>query len=174
MRYAVIENGIVANIALADAEYAAEMGWIEAGDATIGMTYDGTAFGPAPAPSIDDARATAWAAVKLRRAQLEFGGCDTPFGRVQTDPESTTKINGLTTLALIAQAGGQPFEVGFSMADNSVVVLDATEAITMGATVGGYVGAVYAHSFALRAQIDAAVDLAALAAIDLLLGWPGA
>ncbi len=48
MRYAIIEDGVVINIAEADADFADAMGWIEAPDAAIGMTYDGTAFGPAP------------------------------------------------------------------------------------------------------------------------------
>lgn len=29
MRYAIIENGVVTNVVLADAEYAAQQGWIE-------------------------------------------------------------------------------------------------------------------------------------------------
>lgn len=32
MRYAIIENGLVANVALADADYAAQQGWIECPD----------------------------------------------------------------------------------------------------------------------------------------------
>lgn len=47
-RYAIIENGIVANIALADGPLADN--WIEATDAAqIGGAYDGT-FHPAPPP----------------------------------------------------------------------------------------------------------------------------
>lgn len=48
MRFAIIENGIVANIAVADGPLADN--WIEAPDeAQIGGAYDGT-FHPAPPP----------------------------------------------------------------------------------------------------------------------------
>ena len=59
MRYAIIENGIVANIALADAAFADEMGWVEAPEAAIGMTWDGAAFGPAPTPTPEEIAAEA-------------------------------------------------------------------------------------------------------------------
>lgn len=40
MRYAIIENGTVVNIVVAEPEYAAEMGWIAATEqACIGGTY---------------------------------------------------------------------------------------------------------------------------------------
>ena len=59
-RYAIIENGLVANVVVADAEFAAQNGWIACPDAGPGWQYDGTAFTeldsileptPAPAPT---------------------------------------------------------------------------------------------------------------------------
>ena len=59
-RYAIIENGVVTNVVLAEAEFAAEQGWIECQDASPGWKYDGTTFTesdlvvapePAPAPT---------------------------------------------------------------------------------------------------------------------------
>tara|TARA_R110000868_G_scaffold409020_1_gene693684 strand:+ start:70 stop:315 length:246 start_codon:yes stop_codon:yes gene_type:complete len=59
-RYAVIENGLVANVVVADAEFAAQNGWIACPDAGPGWKYDGVAFTepdpipeptPAPAPT---------------------------------------------------------------------------------------------------------------------------
>jgi hypothetical protein len=43
-RYAIIENGLVTNVVLADAEFAAEQGWIECPNAGPGWKYDGTTF----------------------------------------------------------------------------------------------------------------------------------
>jgi len=43
-RYAIIENGLVTNVVLADAEFAAEQGWIECPTAGPGWKYDGTTF----------------------------------------------------------------------------------------------------------------------------------
>ncbi|MXO73588.1 hypothetical protein [Alteraurantiacibacter buctensis] len=51
-RYAIIENGNVANVALADAEFAAEQGWIAAPDSVApGWSYDGQEFVPPPDPA---------------------------------------------------------------------------------------------------------------------------
>jgi len=53
MKYAIIENGIVANVAEAEADFAAEQGWIElTGGAGIGWTYEGGAFIAPPAQPV--------------------------------------------------------------------------------------------------------------------------
>jgi hypothetical protein len=47
MRYAIIENGVVSNVVVADAEYAAQQGWITCPDAGPGWTYaDGVFTAP--------------------------------------------------------------------------------------------------------------------------------
>ena len=43
-RYAIIENGLVVNVVVADAEFAAEQGWVECPDAGPGWTYAGGVF----------------------------------------------------------------------------------------------------------------------------------
>lgn len=49
MRYAIIENGVVMNVAVADAEFAAAQGWIACeGIVQPGDLYDGQMFTPAP------------------------------------------------------------------------------------------------------------------------------
>jgi hypothetical protein len=49
MKYAIIENQVVANIVLADAEYAQSQGWVElTGDAAIGWGYVNEQFVPPP------------------------------------------------------------------------------------------------------------------------------
>jgi hypothetical protein len=59
-RYAIIENGLVTNVVLADADLASQSGWIECPNAGPGWKYDGTTFTepdpvpepePAPAPT---------------------------------------------------------------------------------------------------------------------------
>jgi len=56
-RYAIIEDGVVTNVALADAEYAAQQGWIDCPDAGPYWTYADGVFTapvvvePTPAPS---------------------------------------------------------------------------------------------------------------------------
>lgn len=50
MRAAIIENGVVVNIAEADADFAEAQGWIVSETAAIGDTWDGVAFAKPPAP----------------------------------------------------------------------------------------------------------------------------
>ena len=50
MRYAIIESGTVTNVVLADAEYAAQQGWIACPDAGPTWTYaDGVFTAPVEA-----------------------------------------------------------------------------------------------------------------------------
>ena len=68
MRYAIIENKVVANIVLADAEYAQSQGWIAAPDNVgIGWGYvDGEFVEPAPQPLPVPSQIT------MRQARLEL------------------------------------------------------------------------------------------------------
>jgi len=59
MRYAIIKDGVVDNVVLAEPEYAAEQGWIDCPEAGPGWTYADGVFTapvvveptPAPAPT---------------------------------------------------------------------------------------------------------------------------
>ncbi len=67
MIYAIIENGIVANIAIATPEVAADRGWIECPEGVgIGWTFDGAGVPLPPAP---DAKGEA---AKVRSARNEL------------------------------------------------------------------------------------------------------
>jgi hypothetical protein len=44
MRYAIIENGLVTNVVVADAQIAAENGWIDCPDAGPGWAYANGVF----------------------------------------------------------------------------------------------------------------------------------
>jgi len=50
MRAAIIQDGIVINIAEADADFAEAQGWIVSDDAAIGDTWDGESFIKPPTP----------------------------------------------------------------------------------------------------------------------------
>jgi len=44
MRYAIIKNGAVINVTVAEADFARQQGWIRSDEATIGDIYDGEGF----------------------------------------------------------------------------------------------------------------------------------
>lgn len=124
--------------------------------------------------TLDQAQREKWERTKALRATSENGGAETPVGRVQTDDESKMKINGLVTMALVANGNNQPFSESFTLADNSVVTLDGTTTIQMGVAVGQHVSAAHARSRELRDQIfatDATIET--VQAIDVTTGWPG-
>lgn len=64
MRAAIIENGTVINIVVAEPDFAAEQGWIVSETAQIGDLWDGEAFAPPPVEFDYDAQ---WAIVRAER-----------------------------------------------------------------------------------------------------------
>lgn len=123
--------------------------------------------------TLDQVQARKWDQVKSLRREKELAGADTPIGVVQSDDLSKVKINGLVTMAMIANLNQQPFDESFTLADNSIVALDATTAITMGVAVAQHVSAAHARARQLRDEIyaaDATVD--SVQAIDITTGWP--
>lgn len=147
-------------------------------DCTLGheLTADEIAALPPPAlQSIDDRKASLWIEAKrLREALTDTPGAEaeTPFGTVQVDAKSKQNVNGLVTMALIAQGASAQFSSDFTLADNSVVTLDAPKMIGLGVAIGRYVDAVYSHARVLRDALVKAVDHKELDAIDVTAGWP--
>lgn len=118
------------------------------------------------------AKIDASAAVMRLRDKFEFGGCMTPLGRFDTDADSQRKVNRSVMSALISQVSGQPFTVDWTMEDNSEVTHDAPAMIAAGVAVDQHGSACHDRCITLKAAIDAAPDMAALAAIDIEEGWP--
>lgn len=112
------------------------------------------------------------AEVNALRLRHETGGCATPLGRMDTDADSQRKVNGSVTMALIAQAAGRPFSIDWTMADNTTLAHDGPAMIAAGVAVGQHVSACHERALELKAAIETAADMAALAAIDIEQGWP--
>lgn len=116
MNYAIIENGVVANIALADSPLAPN--WVQSDAAKIGDLYDGVSFTtPPPAPKTRDElkaqREAAVAAIKVTtQAGNTFDGDEVSQGRMSR--------------AIIALSTGLAPSVNWVLADNTVI--DATAA----------------------------------------------
>lgn len=128
--------------------------------------------GGVPVESLAAARVRAWERAKAARDAAEFGGCETPSGRADTSRDSIMRLNGAVAAAQIALAAGQPFSLDWTLADNSVVALDAPATIALGLAAMAHIVACHERGRELRAAIAGAADLAALAAIDVTAGWP--
>lgn len=124
---------------------------------------------------LDEAKAALWTRAKaIRESIADAPGAlvATPFGTVQSDATSQRNINGMVTMALIAQGMGAPFSEAFTLADNSVVTLSAPQMIGLGVAVGQHVASAYARGRVIRDAIESAADHAALSAIDVEADWP--
>jgi hypothetical protein len=123
---------------------------------------------------LEDLQADLWKSVKAMRADKKAAGTPIPgIGTVQTDDVSTQNITGLVTMAQIAASTQQPFSEPFTLADNTVVDLDAAQMVALGVAVGKYVSDVYAKARELREVIHASdVTPADLSALDITVGWP--
>ena len=168
-RYAIIENGTVANIALSTKALAENWKFItKAADVQKGDTYDGKDFAR-PVPSLDDAKLAAWAQAKAKRDATIDGGAAVPgIGTFDSDEASRTNIIGSVLMALIAEINLQPFAVKWTLADNTVAVLDAAQMIAVGAAVFQHVAGVHETAQVTRAEIEAAKDHTEIPKIDEL------
>lgn len=118
-------------------------------------------------PSLAERRQELWSAAKVRRRRAEQAGCETPFGRVQTDIESRSLIS---TYAAGAPSSG--WSIDFMLADNTEVTLDGDAVRTVNLAVMDHLGACHANAQRLRAEIDSAASTEALQAINIDAGWP--
>lgn len=121
------------------------------------------------APQLEEAKVRRWALVKLQREEfisrpIELAG----IGKFDADTKSAENIKGAVQLAILAQAAGQAFHVDWTMFDNSVRRLDASEVIALGLALGERVDQSHQIARTLRADIEAAQTGAQLEVIS----WP--
>lgn len=128
-RYAVIEDGVVANVVMA---FVPRDGWQQSDTAQIGDTWDGAEFAAHPTDADVNAE-------RDRRLTQPFTFNGTQFG---FGPESKTRISGAATLAGFALgAGAQPGDLlwhggdtpfSWIADDNTLVTMDAPTAFAFG------------------------------------------
>jgi len=99
MKYAIIENSKVVNIAVSETPLAEN--WVEAGSAKIGDTWDGETFTPPPAPSPTDKNINA-----ERERRLAAGSSFTVAGVVDPIPLQGRPFDQTVYLALLTRANG--------------------------------------------------------------------
>lgn len=113
-------------------------------------------FGPSPewveTATLDEARAIAWAAAKNARDAAE--SADFEFDGTLYQPD-VSKITGAVLAALLPiQPPLAPFSINWTVADNSVVTLDALQVMALGRTLSTRIDAIHQYGRELRALID--------------------
>lgn len=113
------------------------------------------------------------AQVNAERDRREAGAFSYQGKQLDGDERSVKRILTSVQAAQLAVASGQPFEIDWVCADNSILSLDAQGMIGLPAAMAAHGYALHQHGREIKAQIDAAGDLDALAEIDPSAGWPG-
>lgn len=130
--------------------------------------FDPITINVATLASYQDAK---WEQTKVIRQAKMDGGVVTPWGMVDSDATAKTNISGSVQLAMLAQAAGEPFEIEWTMKDNSEATLDAAAMISIGSAVGAHIAACHERGRVLRMEIFAATTMAELEAVDIESGW---
>jgi hypothetical protein len=101
-----------------------------------------------------------------RREQLNF-----PYAGklIDSDPVSVQRITVASSTASMALSAGVPFELDWSCADNTLLMLDAMGVLGMMQALGSHGLALHMHSRGLKAAVLASEDPES---IDILAGWP--
>lgn len=118
-----------------------------------------------------------WNRAKAYRQSMIDAGAPTPEGVADADLESRVNVLGGVQMATLAKMLNQPFEIAWTMHDDSVRFLDGDRMIAMAMAVGSYAGRCHAASQAIRKQIKKAAagsSAAAVFQIDVTAGYPDA
>ena len=118
--------------------------------------------------TLDQIKGQQWEKVKASRDSVEFGGFVWDGSTFDSDQESQSRIQGAAQLATLATLNNQPFSIDWTLADNSVRTLDASDMIAAGTAMGVHIATTHSIGRTLRIEIDAAVTKEEVEAIT----WP--
>lgn len=172
-RYAIIESGVVANHAEADADYAALKGWVPAGDSRQGDLYDVAIGFRAPLltnEQINTLRDTARERINAWRDAQEAATIVFEHAGRRWDGGLAVRTRLMPMLSLPVLPEG----FFWTDADDNDVPVDAAALAALGAAheaaivTQGFV--IHVRQRAMKAEIDALGDAAALQAYEP--AWP--
>ena len=106
--------------------------------------------------TLQDFKEARWAIIKQARTAFIDAPLVTPYGTFDSDAAGRNSITDAVLLANNLSALSLPVAIEFTLADNSVVTLDAAQIVEVGLLLGQKVQYAHPHSQALRAQIEAA------------------
>lgn len=111
--------------------------------------------------TLETVQAAAWGAMKALRSQKEAAGFTWDGSVFDSDQVSQSRIMGAVQLAVMSPG----FEIPWTLQDNTVRTLSASDMMAVGAALGGHVAAIFARAQELRVEIYAATSIAAVDAI---------
>jgi hypothetical protein len=167
--YAIIQNGRVVNIVMADADTATANGWIASTGAKIGDTWDGTGFArPAKYPDLATGKTMRLQDLAARRYEAEEGGTTLGGNPLATDRITQAKI----TAAYVKASADDGFQItAWKTGPGIFSTLTAATIIAAANAIEAHVQACFANEASLSGEITDAADLVELAAVDIEGGW---
>jgi hypothetical protein len=119
----------------------------------LGWVWDDASLSWIDGRTLAELKAAKWEEIKDARSVAEYGGFVWEDSVFDSDPSSQQKIIGASQMASLNPA---TFLIDWTLADNSVRTLNATEMNAVGVALGEHVNAQYVHARELRQQIEAA------------------
>lgn len=117
-------------------------------------------------PDLAAAQADVWEAAKRRRDELERGGFEYLGRPLDSDQVAVSRIGIATQAAQAAALLRQPFEVGWTCADGSVIDLDAVGMMGMPAALALHANALHQTGRGFKARIFEALSVGEVEAIE--------
>lgn len=172
MKKALIElvSSRLCDIVPAGSEFPVAPGlqWVDVPDDTTPATHEwnGTAVVAKPAKTLVELKADKWAMIKRARTQAEQAPFTWDGSTFDGDRESQARIQGAVLMALLAIQAGQPFAIDWTLADDSVRTLSASDMLAVGQALAARVNVTHQTGRVKREAIAGATDLPAVAAVS--------
>ena len=162
MRYAIIENDNVTNIAIAEMPLAAN--WIESSIAAIGDSYNKETE-EFSKPSVPFSYENTWELIKAERDRRTHNGGYLAAGKwFHSDTFSRSQQLGLVMIGANIPSG-----LMWKTMDGSFIEMTQALAIEILASAGTQDSATFAYAESLKTQVEAASDPMS---IYIYSGWP--
>lgn len=114
-----------------------------------------------PEKPLSEVKELKWQEIKQARSTQEFGGFTWDGSLFDSTPVSVQRINGAVTLCMLNSS----LTLDWTLADNTVRNLTATQIIAVGIALGTHVNFCHEKARLLRTQIESATTAAAVASI---------
>lgn len=129
------------------------------------MVWDRTQVQWVDARDLAALKSSKWTEIKSRRDGVEHAGFSWDGSTFDSDPISQSRIQGAAQLASLSPAS---FQIDWTLADNSVRSLAASDMLAVGQALAVHVNAQHVLGRILRQQIESATTAEQVAAIQ----WP--
>lgn len=130
-----------------------------------GLVWSNDAMAWVDVRPLEDIQLAKWEEIKQARAAEIDAPLITPYGAFQCRAEDRQNISDTVLLAQTLASMNQPVAIDWTLANNTVVVLDLQMMVTVGLLLGQKIQAAHAKARTLRQAIEAATTVQAVEAI---------